>query len=528
MLIKNKMRKVSNLLILLFIMFSQNSYANKNANIDLQVFQYIDNSWELLKRDSLLQSSMDPKISSTESIIYIPPTENIAELQKKQIHAQIKLAYLPQKTEEIKIHGLLYLPHPYIVPGGRFNEMYGWDSFFIVLGLLESNQFNLAKNMVNNFIYEINNYGTILNANRTYYLGRAQPPLLTEMVLAYYEKRPDKLWLKNTLPAINKLYHFWTSAPHAIPEIGLSRYYAPGTGPTPEESPIYYTKVLNYFKNYSGKEYDIRLYYDKKKNRLTDLFYTADRTLRESGLDISAKYGPFGVEILDYAPVDLNVFLYKMECDAQKINELLGNVKESIKWKKRAQARADNINSYLWNEATGYYLDYNFKKKQQKYYPYATTFYPLWAGVASIKQAEAVRRHVPDLLLEGGIVTSTNYSGLQWDAPFGWAPMQYFAVLGLDRYGYKQLSREIARRFIKTVNLGFQQNHAIFEKYDVRTVSTLTENKIKYSYATNEIGFGWTNGVYLVLNNYINSQKSLAAKVILNGKINKQQIHAET
>jgi alpha,alpha-trehalase len=505
------MRKVSNYLFMLFIIISPNVFSQKSENTDLQIAQYIDKGWELLRRDNLLQPHIDPKLSSAEFIIYVPDNENIKELKKKKTNPHVQFAYLPKNHAEIKKHGLLYLPYPYVVPGGRFNEMYGWDSFFIVLGLLENNRFSLAKNMIDNFIYEINNYGMILNANRTYYLGRSQPPLLTEMILAYYDKVPDKNWLKHTLPAINKLHHFWTSAPHAIPQIGLSRYYAGGKGSTPEESPLYYEKVLNYFKNYSGKKYNTQLYYDKEKNQLTNLFYVADRTLRESGLDISAKYGPFGVEILDYAPVDLNTFLYKMEHDAQKINEILGNVEESIKWQKRAQIRANNINHYLWNERTGYYLDYNFKKKKQKYYPYATTFYPLWAGVASQKQAEAVKRHLQDLLLAGGIVTSTRNSGLQWDAPFGWAPMQYFAVLGLDRYGYKNQAREIADKFTNTVKSGFQKNHVIYEKYDVSEVNALTENKIKYSYATNEIGFGWTNGVYLILRNYLAQSKEASA-----------------
>lgn len=122
----------------------------------------------------------------------------------------------------------------------------------------------------------------------------------------------------------------------------------------------------------------------------------------------------------------------------------------------------------------------------------------MWAGIASKEQAAAVVKHIPDLLMKGGIVTSINNSGLQWDAPFGWAPLQYFAVLGLERYGYKRFAIEVAAKFINTVNRGFQRNHAIFEKYDVSTISTRTDNKIKYSYATNEIGFGWTNGVYLI------------------------------
>ncbi|WP_238584074.1 alpha,alpha-trehalase [Legionella tucsonensis] len=466
----------------------------------MQVTQYIDKSWNRLTRDNWIQSSVDPKLLTDEFIVYLPESELIEKIKENNIKLvnKVNFEYLPKNYAHIKKHGLLYLPHPYVVPGGRFNEMYAWDSFFIELGLLESNRLNLAKNMVDNLIYEVVNYGIVLNANRTYYLGRTQPPVLTEMILAYYNKDPDKLWLKSTLPAIEKLYHHWTSPPRAIPHIGLSRYYSGGAGQTPEESPIYYAKVINYFRTHYISDYDKALFYDPQNNKLTPLFYVADRTIRESGFDITAKYGPFGAGILDFAPVDLNVLLYQMERDTQKIYKILGKDNEAIKWQARAEMRAKYINQYLWDESTGYYLDYDFKKKKRKYYPFATTFYPLWAGIASKEQAAAVVKHIPDLLMKGGIVTSINNSGLQWDAPFGWAPLQYFAVLGLERYGYKRFAIEVAAKFINTVNRGFQRNHAIFEKYDVSTISTRTDNKIKYSYATNEIGFGWTNGVYLI------------------------------
>ncbi|KTD73268.1 alpha,alpha-trehalase [Legionella tucsonensis] len=486
--------------LIISVIFFQSSFSCNIDPVNLQVTQYIDKSWNRLTRDNWIQSSVDPKLLTDEFIVYLPESELIEKIKENNIKLvnKVNFEYLPKNYAHIKKHGLLYLPHPYVVPGGRFNEMYAWDSFFIELGLLESNRLNLAKNMVDNLIYEVVNYGIVLNANRTYYLGRTQPPVLTEMILAYYNKDPDKLWLKSTLPAIEKLYHHWTSPPRAIPHIGLSRYYSGGAGQTPEESPIYYAKVINYFRTHYISDYDKALFYDPQNNKLTPLFYVADRTIRESGFDITAKYGPFGAGILDFAPVDLNVLLYQMERDTQKIYKILGKDNEAIKWQARAEMRAKYINQYLWDESTGYYLDYDFKKKKRKYYPFATTFYPLWAGIASKEQAAAVVKHIPDLLMKGGIVTSINNSGLQWDAPFGWAPLQYFAVLGLERYGYKRFAIEVAAKFINTVNRGFQRNHAIFEKYDVSTISTRTDNKIKYSYATNEIGFGWTNGVYLI------------------------------
>ncbi|MDI9818981.1 trehalase family glycosidase [Tatlockia sp. PL877] len=480
--------------------------------LNSQVSHYIESSWDKLTRNdkNWYESNIDTKLPGAKFIVYLPAGEDISRvradaatnLSPQKLQA-LEFRYLPRDISKIDEHGLLYLPHPYVVPGGRFNEMYGWDSYFIELGLLQNNRLALARNMVDNIIYEINNYGMVLNANRTYYLERSHPPLLTAMIMAYYQKSTDKHWLKATLPAIDKLYKHWTTPPHLIPEIGLSRYHAGGKGATPEESPDYYAKALDYFKTQVITDYDKSLYYDEQANQLTELFYIADRSVRESGLDITAKYGPFSAAILDYAPVDLNVFLCRMEQDASEIHTILGNPKAAAIWAKRAKKRADLINRYLWDEQSGYYYDYNFKTHRLKPYVYATTFYPLWAGVASRKQAAAVANHLPELLMKGGLVTSTNHPGLQWDAPFGWAPMQYFAVSGLNNYGYKKEAIEIAQRFINTVNKGYQQSNTIFEKYDVEKQSALTTDKIKFSYSTNEMGFGWTNGVYLTFIDFI-------------------------
>nr|WP_193787159.1 trehalase family glycosidase [Legionella lansingensis] len=497
---------------LLYTLVNAPAFTKSGKQIS-EVSLYIAKSWDVLTRnnDDLLTSQLDTKLAVRKLIIYVAKDEEISALKAAIIkklstdNAQLlEFHYLPDDINLIQQHGLLYLPHPYVVPGGRFNEMYGWDSFFIELGLLENNRLILARNMIDNLLYEIDHYGTILNANRTYYLQRSSPPLLTQMILAYYYKTLDKEWLKTTLPGINKLYQYWVSPPHLIPELHLSRYYAKGEGPCPEESTEYYSKVLAYFKTHHVKDYDKSLYYNENTNQLTKLFYRADRSLRESGLDITAKYGPFGAAILDYAPVDLNVLLYKMEEDTHEIYQILKEPAVAEIWAKRAKERAQRINRYLWDKDMGFYFDYNFKTKRLRRYIYATTFYPLWAGIASKEQAKAVVSNTPRLLGKGGLLTSTNNLGFQWDAPFGWAPLQYFAVYGLERYGYRELAVDVANRFINSVDEGYKKTHTIFEKYDVETLSTRTTNKIKFSYATNETGFGWTNGVYLDFVNFIN------------------------
>lgn len=484
--------------------------------ITLQVDQYIKNTWDRLtrKKSDAVKAALDTKISNQKYLVYISRNEDMNKIIEEYKHSlplkdftRLQIKYLPRNPSTIKEHGLLYLPYPYVVPGGRFNEMHGWDSYFIELGLLKHGRISLARNMVDNLIYEVNYYGTILNANRTYFMQRSHPPLLTEMVLAYFKKTKDKKWLKTTLPAIKRLYKYWMTPPHLIKEIGLSRYYAGGVGPTPEELPSYYEKVRHYYQNTNVGDYDKKLFYDPTQNQLTPLFYIADRTVRESGFDISAKFGPFGAGILDYASVDLNVLLYQMEKQTSEIYQILNDKPAAEQWLQRAEKRAELINKYMWNESLGYYFDYNFKTHYLRPYVYATTFYPLWAGIASKEQANRIVANLPNLLAKGGIVTSAYRPKSQWDAPFGWAPFQYFAVKGLLNYGYQQAAQEIAKRFIGIVNSNFEKTHLLFEKYDVQDSGIYTENKINYGYNSNEIGFGWTNGVYLSLLKYTDDDK---------------------
>lgn len=264
------------LIFFIILLYQTSSYSYSDPipkSTILEVNEYIERSWDTLKRDNsvLLFETIDEKLSDARPIIYLPPHENLVRIKEKITRnwpeskkKKVMFKYLPKDVTKITQHGLLYLPYPYIVPGGRFNEMYGWDSYFITLGLLEHNRLKMARNMIDNLIYEINYYGTILNANRTYYLQRSQPPLLTEMILAYYNKTHDLTWLQSTVPAVKKLHKYWTTPPHLIPQLNLSRYYAGGSGKPPEESSIYYEKVLDYFKTNDIADYDKSLFYNIK------------------------------------------------------------------------------------------------------------------------------------------------------------------------------------------------------------------------------------------------------------------------
>jgi len=363
---------------------------------------------------------------------------------------------------------------------------------------------------VENFLYEIEHYGTILNANRTYYMTRSQPPFLTEMVLGVYEKTGDKEWLGRTRPAIEKYYKFWTTEPHLIPGTGLSRYYDLGDGPAAEvlsdekdpQGRTHYDRIREYYRDHPDAakgDYDVDRYYDRANDRLTDLFYKGDRSMRESGFDPSNRFGLFNVDIIHYAPVCLNTLLFRMETEAARIEETVGNAAGAAQWRRRAAARHAAVDKYLWDAPSGLYLDYNFETKTRRNYEFATTFYPLWAGLASKAQAARVRLNLKLFEAPGGLLTSTRVTGNQWDAPFGWAPLQMIPADGLRRYGFGADADRVSRKFLELVTKEFEEHGTIKEKYDVQRRESDVEAGIKFGYAANQIGFGWTNAAYLDL-----------------------------
>jgi alpha,alpha-trehalase len=480
---------------------------------------YIKMSWTTLSRSNrdLPQALPDPKMPRTPSepwLLYVSPQESrtrvhdeLSRVLDADAMKRIEIRTLPRDSASIREHGLLYLPHPYVVPGGRFNEMYGWDSYFIQAGLLRDGEISRARDMVDNFVYEILNYGTILNANRTYFLSRSQPPFLTRMVLGVYEQTGDMAWLRSTVPAIERYYRFWTREPHAIPDVGLSRYFDRGSGPAPEvladekdeRGRTHYDRAREYYRTHEVTDYDESLYFDSRRDRLTDLFYKGDRSMRESGFDPSNRFGALNVDVIHYAPVCLNTLLYVMEEDAARIMETFGDTAAAGVWRDRAAARRDLINRLMWDEQAGLYYDYNFRTRRLRRYDFATTFFPLWASIASPAQASRVSRNLERFEAPGGLLTSTEITGNQWDAPFGWAPLQMIAVSGLRRYGFDDDANRIAAKFVSLVAKEFDEHGTIVEKYDVRRRESDVAGDIKFGYSANQVGFGWTNGVVLDL-----------------------------
>jgi alpha,alpha-trehalase len=508
------------LALILFTIVSPRAQGLPDEALLGRVRQYIKKSWTTLTRSNrdLLAALPDPKMPRKPGepwLLYIATTE-----QKDRVEANLRSVLDEESMKRIEIralsatdflsvkeHGLLYLPRPYVVPGGRFNEMYGWDSYFIQVGLLRDGELERARDMVENFVYEITHYGTILNANRTYFLSRSQPPFLTQMILGVYEQSKDTEWLRRSVPAIERYYKFWTSEPHLIAGTGLSRYFDRGEGPAPEvlsdekddAGRTHYDRAREYYRTHAVADYDEELYYDRRRDRLTDLFYKGDRSMRESGFDPSSRFGALNVDVIHYAPVCLNTLLYLMEDDAARIMNTLGDAKAAQAWLARAQARREKINTLLWDDKSGMYRDYNYRTRRLRQYNFATTFYPLWAGIATPAQAKRLRENLARFEAPGGLLTSTEVTGNQWDAPFGWAPLQMVAVAGLRRYDFDEDADRVATKFVTTVAKEFDEHGTIVEKYDVRRRESDVAADIKFGYSANQIGFGWTNGVVLEL-----------------------------
>jgi alpha,alpha-trehalase len=513
-------KKISIFFAIFVILFSQTQIAmpqTKATSAQLQeIRKYIKQSWTTLSRSNakLAEAAIDPKFKGQPPIVYVSRKANL-ETVRQSLRSQMSVAdfvkleirQLPADLKDIREQGLLYLPHPYVVPGGRFNEMYGWDSYFIQVGLLRDGETALAKDMIDNFLYEIENYGAVLNANRTYFLTRSQPPFLTQMILGVYRKTNDKKWLESTVPAIESYYRFWTTAPHLTKETGLSRYYDFGEGPSPEvisderdaQGRTHYDRVKEFYKTHEVKDYNLSDYYNRNEDKLTPLFYKGDRSMRESGFDPSNRFGPFNIDIINYNPVCLNSLLYLMETEAAEIMNTLGRKSDAARWLAQSAKRRDQINRLMWDDKDGLYYDYNFASKSVRRYPFVTTFYPMWAGIADKQQAARIVENLKLFERPGGLQTSTNESGNQWDAPFGWAPMQLIAVKGLRRYGYNAEADRITVNFLSTILKEFIAHNVILEKYDVVRRTSSVGAGIKYGYSTNVIGFGWTNAAFVEL-----------------------------
>jgi alpha,alpha-trehalase len=512
---------------------------------------YIHQGWDSLSRSmSDCQSLVDPKVT-TPPLLYLPygaPTP--LQLQRLSSHCKVEIAHLPHpikhlgdvKGSEISRPGLLYLPNRYVVPGGRFNEMFGWDSYFIILGLLRDGRIDLAKGMVENFFYEIENYGAVLNANRTYFLTRSQPPFLSSMIRVVYDaeiardpspanKARQQRWIARAYPYARRDHDFWLSDIHRAGNTGLARFFDIGEGPVPDiaDHSDYYIDVIKWLVDHPDVHTNYLVQAPENPSaaeqaelsktscdmtqsvvckeawsggyRLSRDFYKGDRAVRESGFDISFRFQPFSGSTHHYAAVCLNSLLYKYELDLADFATMLHQTAQTAQWKQEVKVRGQAINKYLWNAEKGMFFDYDYTTGEQSSYVYATIFYPLWAGLATKEQATAVDSHLGLLDKPGGLTCSTYASGLQWDLPFGWAPLNWIAVDALKKTGFMDDARKISEQFTNTIRKSFEKEGTIHEKYNVETESSNVQLIAGYQ---NVIGFGWTNAAYVEMEHLLN------------------------
>jgi len=501
--------------------------------------------WESLTRtmDNLgLQKVMlDEKIIQSYFYIYVPFNDKKAfdyySLLSKKL-TEIKVEKLPENINPeyvLSINeepGLLSLALkaddknlkgcPFVVPGGRFNEMYGWDSYFESVGLLIDKKFDLVEGMIENFQYQIKHYGKILNANRSYYLTRTQPPFYSSMIKEYIENTNfSNTWLKDKLStAIDEYENVWMVKNKRLTSNGLNRYFAEGIGYVVETEDGHFEEIMEQY----AEEYKMSLieFEAKYKNRelsipKLDEYFTHDRSLRESGHDTSNRLVD---KCAHLNTVDLNSLLYKYEVDFSQLIKTYfngtfindkGQKYTNEYWLNLAEKRKNHINTLLWDEDKGLYFDYNFKDKRRTNFISATTFYPLWAKLCSLQQAKLLVKNVlPLLTCKGGIVSTTkksrgevseNNPQRQWDYPFGWAPHQMMIWRGLLQYEYCDETQELVYRWLWMITKNASNyNGTIAEKYDVVNCT----HKIDTEYGnvgTNfkyipDGGFGWMNASY--------------------------------
>ncbi|HEY0759337.1 MAG TPA: trehalase family glycosidase [Acidisarcina sp.] len=514
------------------------SPAAANPGTPLPILQYIHQGWNSLTRSMAdCKSVVDIKVT-TPPLLYLPAgMATPPAVQSIQRQCGVRVEHLPRhigsmgdvKVSELREQGLLYLPDRYVVPGGRFNEMYGWDSYFILLGLVADHRVELARGIVENFFFEIDNYGAVLNANRTYFFTRSQPPLLSSMIREVYEhssnRQQAKVWLAKAYVHAQRDYRLWSTPPHLAGHTGLARYTDIGDGPVPEmeDDSTYYSDVIRwllahpqlhttYLLNSSeqpGQDEAASLARSScditmskvcaravvDGHRLTSAFYHGDRAMRESGFDTTFRFGPFSGSTDQFAPVCLNSLLYRYERNMAHFASILGRSKDILLWNQRAESRKAAISRYLWNRDKESFYDYNYVSGKQSGYDYLTAFYPLWAGVAGVAQAKSIEKHLPLFEHEGGLAMSGYQSGTQWDLPYGWAPVNWLTVEGLANYGYKGDAQRLSAKFVHEVEQNYGRDGTVREKYNV--VSGSANFEVSAGYKANVVGFGWTNGVYL-------------------------------
>ena len=502
---------------------------------------------------------VDSKSKTTQPIIYVPFADDFAlkYYQELALTKNLKVVQLPEnlspeyvssindqggilalalKTENGKTTGL-----PFAVPGGRFNEMYGWDSYFENVGLLIDKKIVLATSMVENFAYQIKHYGKILNANRSYYLTRTQPPFFSSMIREVFENSAEKNlnWLAENLKiCITEYETVWMEAGKRLTANGLNRYFAQGIGLPPETEVGHYDDILFGYAQaaqMSISDYEKGYYERRIPNLELDAYFVHDRSVRESGHDTSYRLEGICASL---NVVELNAMLFKYETDfAYMIGHYFddnfdfeGKTYRAAYWIKKSKTRQELVDRLLWNEVEGCFFDYNFVDKKPVVFLSATCFFPLWAKMATQEQADImIAKHLPRLCFLGGIAGCSEeaLAGIdaqkmqrQWDFPYGWPPHQMIIWQGLQHYGYHDLTQELVYRWLWMIAKNASDyNGTVPEKFDVvlashKVFAEYGNQGTDFEYITKE-GFGWMNASFQFGMQILNADLKVSLNALL-------------
>jgi alpha,alpha-trehalase len=413
----------------------------------------------------------------------------------------------PGQAEATQYSSLLPLPHPYLVPGGRFREIYYWDSYFTMLGLREAGRTALLHDMVANFGYLIDHYGHVPNGSRSYYLTRSQPPFFALMVqLLAQAEGPSSQAMQQFRPQLKLEYDYWTAGGANL---------KPGTA-TGRVVRMPGGELLSRYYDDSDQPREESYREDVAAGRNTrqplPVFYRNVRAAAASGWDFSSRWfvpgqGLATIHTTDLVPVDLNCLLLTLEQTLGKAARQAGDSTEARKFRQAAQVRTAAIRRYCWDATSSFYVDYNLPQRRPSSVHTLAGVFPLAFGVATPAQGKLVAQHLQnEFLRPGGLLTTTNPSGQQWDAPNAWAPLEYLSVVGLRRYQQQALADTVAHRWTRLNVRVFNQTGKMLEKYNVEN-TTLLAGGGEYPL---QDGFGWTNGVLLKLLNEEKAAKAAA------------------
>ena len=393
---------------------------------------------------------------------------------------------------------LVPVPHEYVVPGGRFSEQFYWDTYFIMLGLAADSEWKMIEGMMRNYAYMLRKFGMIPTANRTYFLSRSQPPFFPHMVKLLARHYGRARTYAEYLPSLVAEYRFWMKGRNSVNKHAdhlamarvvqmpngaiLNRYFDNKTTPRPE-----------------SRREDVETA-EHAKSHDKDKIFLDLRAGAESGWDFSSRWFRAANDIqsihtTDIVAVDLNCLLYQLEVAIAEACQLLKQPLLARRYQAAAERRADAIRRYCWNEDTQFFEDYNFREGHTTGRTTLAGVFPLFAKIATSEQAAAVAKRIEqEFLKKGGLITTLEHNGQQWDAPNGWAPLQYIAIMGLREYGYNGLANEIRDRWLKLNDKVFAAKRKMVEKYDVESADIGGGGEYPL-----QDGFGWTNGVYAAL-----------------------------